>query len=147
MNQISLEVRIISDNESLLIDGIEFTNAILIKLMIDGVLSNKLKHMEVSLVVHSELLRSLSGSGRYLIFTAASGIADDGGWDGVDVEIDENLVVWDFEVENIKHHFEFDFFQYEKELQELEKSVVALSSKFDLEPTEIFFPEEWETIA
>lgn len=143
MNQLSLNARIIKNDEQLIIDGIEFSNAILIALNIDGVPSEKMNYLDVVLVFFSELIRSLSGSGRYLIFTSASGIADEGGWEGVQVNFVRDLVVWDFEVENEVYYFEFDSQQYEREIRSMEHMLVALTQQFELEPAEVFFPETW----
>jgi len=144
MNNISLTAKTILDKEFLIIDGIEFANAVIIQLAIDCVLVTELKNMEISLVVFPELIDSLSGNGRYLIFTSASGIADEGGWAGVDVKYKGNVVEWDFEIEGISYHFEFNFLQYERELCDMKKTLKDLINKFDLEPTEFFLPEEWE---
>lgn len=144
MNQLSLNAIIIRNGEQSIIDSIEFTNAILVKLIIDNCPIEKLKYLDVALVVFSELLRSLSGSGCYLIFTSASGIADDGGWEGVEVNFEGDRVAWNFEVEDETYHFEFDAQQYEREIRSLEKKLAALTQDFELEPTEVFFPEAWD---
>ena len=146
MNQLSLNARTIKNDEQLIIDGIEFSHAILIALIIDSIPSEKMKYLDIALVLFSELVRSLSGNGCYLIFTSASGIADEGGWEGVQVEFDGDRVVWDFEVEDETYHFEFDSQQYEREIRSLESKLVALTKEFDLEPAEVFFPETWESI-
>lgn len=144
MNQLTLKARTISDGDKLVIDGIEFNNAILIRLMIDGLPSEKLKYLELAVVVFSELVRSLTGSGRYLIFTSASGIADEGGWEGVDVKFEGDRVVWDFEVEDMTYHFEFHSQEYEREIRWLEDELAGLTEEFELEPSELFFPESWD---
>ncbi len=144
MNQLSLNARIIKNDEQLIIDGIEFSNAILIALNIDSLPSEKMNYLDVALVFFSELVRSLSGSGRYLIFTSVSGIADEGGWEGVQVNFVRDRVVWDFEVENEVYYFEFDSQQYEREIRSMEHKLVALTQQFELEPAEVFFPETWD---
>ena len=143
MNQLLLDTRLIKDGEKLIIDGIEFTDSILVKLIIDNVPCEKMEYLDIALVVFSELVRSLSGSGCYLIFTSASGIADDGGWEGVKVNFDDNRVVWDFETEDKNYHFEFDSHQYEREIKSFEKELAVLTQDVELEPTEIFYPETW----
>lgn len=144
MSQLSLNLRTIKSGEQLIIDGIEFTNAVLVTLIIDSLPIDKMKYLDVALVVFSELIRSLSGSGCYMIFTSASGIADDGGWEGVEVNYEGNRVTWDFEVEDEVYHFEFDSQQYEKEIRALEVELAALTEKFELEPAEVYFPESWD---
>lgn len=144
MNQLSLNANIIRKNEQLIIDGIEFSRAILIELIIDSLPSGKMKYLDIALVCLSELVRSLSGTGCYLIFTSASGIADEGGWEGVQVKFDGDRVVWNFEVEDETYHFEFDAKEYEREIRSMENKLVALTKEFELEPAEVFFPETWD---
>lgn len=144
MNQLSLNARTIENDEQLIIDGIEFSSAILVELIIDSLPSEKMKYLDIALVFFSELVRSLSGSGCYLIFTSASGIADEGGWEGVQVKFDGDRVVWDFDVEDESYHFEFDSQQYEREIRSMENKLVTLTKEFELEPTEVFFPETWQ---
>lgn len=146
MNRLSLNTKIITADERLVIDGIEFNNAVLIKLSIDDVSSEKLGNLDSALVVFSELQKSLSGSGCYLIFTSASGIADDGGWEGVDVNFSSDKVNWDFIVEDSSYHYEFDFQEYEREILSLSKELSRLRTKYEVEPTEVFFPESWDEI-
>ena len=50
MNQLSLNARIIKNDEQLIIDGIEFSNAILIALNIDSLPSEKMNYLDVALV-------------------------------------------------------------------------------------------------
>lgn len=144
MNKIELNIKIISDADSVTIDGIEFVNAILVKLLIDGLPIEQYKFMDVVLVVFSELLRSLCGNGVYLIFTSASGVADDGGWEGVTVIFENNVVKWNFEAEGKKYHFEFEVDQYKNAIKELERKISSISDSFILEPSEVFFPENWD---
>jgi len=145
MNRFELNIQKILNEESLTIDGIEFTKAILVRLLIDGLHIEKLKFLEVALVVFSELLKSLSGNGLYLIFTSASGVADDGGWEGVTVRFDHEVVYWDFDVEDESYHFEFERSQYDYAIRKLVREIALVSNevKVELEPADIFFPESW----
>jgi hypothetical protein len=106
--------------------------------------SRKVEHLDSSLVVFPELMRSLSGSGKYLIFTSASGIADEGGWEGVDVKFERNIVTWSFEVEDMQYGFNFDGIEYEMEIRKMEQELKILTKTFELEPSAVFLPESWE---
>ncbi|WP_330924929.1 hypothetical protein [Candidatus Sororendozoicomonas aggregata] len=142
MNEISLSAIKINDNKKVVIDGVEFNRGVLVDLKIDNRCCRYFEHMEHSVVVLRELVRSLSGNGCYLIFTSASGIADDGGWEGVTVTYMNDVVNWDFEIEDIEYHYEFDLQQYKKQIMSLELSLEKVIN--EVEPTEIYFPESWE---
>lgn len=144
MNRFELKLQTLLGGDSLSIDGIDFTKAILVKLLIDNLAIEKFRFMDVALVVFSELIKSLSGNGCYLIFTSASGIADDGGWEGVSVKSDGVIVYWDFEVEDENYHFEFELSQYEGAIRRLEREIALNSNGLELEPAEVFFPEGWD---
>jgi hypothetical protein len=144
MNNFEIKLRHISSNDKYVVDGLEFNNAVFIKLLIDGKPIESYKFLDVALVVFGELVRSLSGDGWYLIFTSASGIADDGGWEGVEVRYDNGTVVWKFEVEDEIYRFDFHESEYRDAIHELEKKINMLPADLRLEPTEIFFPESWD---
>lgn len=144
MNQISLKITELTSDKFVLVDGVKISESILISLIIDGRCHRSLKYMDVSLVVFSELVRSLSGDGRYLIFTSACGVADEGGWEGVKVKFIEDRVDWNFHVEDAEYHFEFDLVKYEKEIRKYQKILATSKQKLELEPSQVFFPESWD---
>jgi len=144
MNRLFLKTIVVPAGKQLIIDGIEFTNSILLELNINDFSCRKVEHLDSALVVFPELMRSLSGSGRYLIFTSASGIADEGGWEGVDVKFERNIVTWNFEIEDIHYGFSFDEIEYEMEIRKIEQELKILTKTFELEPSAVFFPESWE---
>lgn len=144
MHKFKLHLEHILKEEMLSIDGLDFSNALLVRVLIDNTPISKFKFLKDALVVFPELLKSLSESGLYLIFTSASGIADDGGWEGVAVSHQNNIIKWDFEVENENYHFEFDKNQYEKAIKEMEIEITNSSSDLELEPMGVFFPESWD---
>ncbi len=144
MNSFELQLQKILGDNNYMLDGIEFNHAILVNLFIDSLMFRKFKFLDVSLIVFSELLRSLAGNGLYLIFTSASGIADDGGWDGVLVSFNDEIVSWEFEVEDEKYHFEFNRLKYEEAILNVNVELDNISKELELEPTEIFFPESWD---
>jgi len=146
MNKFKLHLERILKEEILSIDGLDFSNALLVRVLIDDIPISKFKSLEDALVVFPELLKSLSESGLYLIFTSASGIADDGGWEGVAVSHKNGIINWDFEVENENYHFEFDKNQYKRTIKEMEMEIETTNSTSDLElePVGVFFPESWD---
>lgn len=145
MNIIELNLHHVANDDSLMIDGILFRNAAFVRLLIDGNESTTYKYLDVSLIVFSELVRSLTCNGCYLIFTSASGIADDGGWEGVKVNYNNNgTVSWEFIIEDKKYYFEFPECEYRNAIQALEKKINNLPEDIKLEPTEVFFPESWD---
>ncbi|SCC90888.1 hypothetical protein SCG7109_BN_00040 [Chlamydiales bacterium SCGC AG-110-M15] len=143
MNKINLSLKILTPQEVKQVDGIEFSNSALVELFIDDKFIGHFKYLDIALIVFSELRRSLSGNGHYLIFTSASGIADDGGWDGVNVLYKDDSVSWSFRVDSTSYKFEFNESQYRNEIIKLEREVVNLSPAIELEPSAIFFPESW----
>lgn len=146
MNKFKLRLEHILKEEILSIDGLDFSNTLLVRALIDDMPISKFKFLEDALVVFPELLKSLSESGLYLIFTSVSGIADDGGWEGVSVSHKNGIIYWDFEVENETYHFEFDKNQYRKIIKDMEMEIETTNSSSDLElePTGVFFPESWD---
>jgi len=80
----------------------------------------------------------------FLIFTSASGIADEGGWGGVDVKFDDDSVTWSFLAGDEKYHFVFSRDNYIRAISSLEQKVDALPNNLVIEPEHVFFPEEWE---
>ena len=141
MNKFGLKVVDSSVSEGIIIiDGYKFINASLIELTIDNISSWTHPDLRDGIVVLSELLNSLKGDGRYLIFTSVTGIADDGGWDGVRVSYDENIVTWILYIENKKLIFNFDRKQYHNEIIR----VNTQQPTFPLEPINIFLPEIWD---
>ncbi len=142
MNAIELKIEKMDSGK---IDGVQFVDAILLRVFIDDKSIHEDKHLDVALVVFDELRRSLSGKdGLYLIFTSASGIADDGGWEGVQIKSGENVISWDFLVENKKFHYEFNRSQYFKEIKRICSELENIDKDLELEPTELFYPESWE---
>lgn len=143
MNIIEFRTQTLDNGDRLFIGGIKFSNSLFIKIFIDNISVQELPLLNESLIVYSELLKSLEGSGLFLIFTSASGIADEGGWEGVTVRFEGKKVHWDFEVEDTKFHFEFEANQYKNAIRKLEGDIAINAGKLKLEPAEIFFPESW----
>ena len=140
MNQFVMYVDEYSDSRKLVKDGITFSNVCIIKIMIDGYDLDEREYFRDSLVYFDELKGSYKKSGRYLIFTCGNGIADDGGWEGVDVVVTDSLVKWSIELGYSIDHFTFDKKEYEQEINSVEKYLNRNSSLI-LEPSSVIFPE------
>ena len=95
------------------------------------------------MVFGEELMNSLKGSGRYLIFVNASGLADDGGWTGVDVQYEDNTVKWSFEVDDDSYLFCFNERNYRSEVKRISEEILQLPAEIVLEPSQVMFPEDW----
>ena len=121
-----------------IIDGIIFENAVFVKIIINSIKVNITKD---TLAIASELIQSSKGSGKYLIFTSISGIADELGWDYVNVTQKHNTINWYFEYENQIYNYNFSKIQYIDVIYNLEQKINNIPNKFHLEPSEVVFPE------
>ena len=121
-------------------DGLVFTSCAFIKIRIDGLDLMSASDFDSSALVFSELERSVGGSGRYLIFTCACGIAEDAGWTEIDVEHHHGTVCWSFEREG-SHAYEFDAEQYATEVGICRTRIQDLPSDIPLEPGAVVFPQ------
>ena len=61
--------------------NIKFNNCSYLQLLIDDIDIRLFDEFDDFLIVYSELYASAQNSGKFLIFTCACGVADDGGWD------------------------------------------------------------------
>jgi hypothetical protein len=144
INKLNLQVKVTAGNDVFTLDNIDFESSVLVEGSVDGSFFWNMTDLEDSLLVFSELEKSLQGSGKYLIFTAATGIADSGGWDGVNVTNNQISIVWDFNRDESEYHFEFELSQYRREILTLKEKLVDLAIKYTLEPSALIFPETWE---
>jgi hypothetical protein len=142
MDILLLDIDLIPQGSSRIIDGIEFESVALVVPSKECSLA-KIASLNDALVVLDELKNSLNGNGKYLIFTDASGIADDGGWVGVDVKYDEKFVYWDFFVGDEKFKLTFDSDSYRSEIEKILVRIANLPSEIELEPSQVVFPEDW----
>lgn len=144
-NRCSFSVKDISGQH---IDGMTFERAVVVSMQIDGQsLASVLGLDETeAVVVYSELLRSRSEEGTYLIFCGLSGIADDYGWDGVDIAWCEGHVRWMFINQHDSHiSWQFEERQYMAAIEEIEGQILLLPDAVSVKPIHIIFPESWET--
>lgn len=121
-----------------IIDGISFSNVGIIRCWIDGEALDDLVDFSGSLMYFEELEASKLASGRYLIFTCACGIAEDGGWDGVIVNHTADVVEWEIAAGSKTYFYEFDKNQYFDQIALLKKSINL--SLLPMEPNNVIFP-------
>lgn len=144
MNKIEMNVRVLDSKQFLVIDNIEFTNALLIEIAIDGQQLRTQKYFSDSLIVYPELIKSCDNSGKYLIFTTAIGVADAGGWEGVNVDIVSDLYIkWDFVIDDQQYSYCFDKADYLSEIEKLKKTINQQNNNLELEPLWVSYPESW----
>lgn len=139
MNNFDLNLINATDINPIVIDNYEFKNASLIKLSIDDKPTWQFPEFDEAIIVLSELVRSLNGDGTYLIFTSVTGIADEGGWEGVNIAFKNNSVLWTIEIDGSNLVYEFDAIQYRSEIMK----VVEAKKDYPLEPTSLYLPEHW----
>lgn len=95
MNTLSLSVDSYEEDAPLLLQGIRFAGVSIVSALIDGdTLAEINPELDGVLIVFDELQASTQASGRYLIFTCACGVAECGGWDGIDVTIKGAVIHW-----------------------------------------------------
>lgn len=143
MNHIQFILERVGD-ASILRDDISFKNMAFINPIVDGKSLFDKEDFVDSFMVYDELIRSSQASGKYLLFTCACGVADDGGWDGVQVVIDATRISWEIKRDPHMATLSFDVSQFNSELENLSKEVNRLDSNYSLEPIHVVFPEEWK---
>lgn len=141
MNIIQFQLETV-ENGQIIRDGIEFENISFIKPIIDGKSIFETEDFIDSFVVYDELVETLGDRTKYLIFTCACGVADDGGWNGVAVVKSSQTIIW-----KVKKYFDtieyiFDLNNYRSELYKLKNEIESLKPT-NLEPMYVTFPEEW----
>ncbi|MBA3682066.1 MAG: hypothetical protein H0W73_13040 [Bacteroidetes bacterium] len=142
MNKIQFKLEIVAD-VPIVRDAISFSNIAFINPIVDGKSLFESEDFADSFMFYEELIKSSKDSGKYLLFTCACGVADDGGWNGVNVEKNDAGVNWEIDRNTHIIKFTFDGNQFESELKKLISEVNNLSQGFSLEPTHVNFPEEW----
>lgn len=144
MNEIKLSLYVMNNGETLIVDGIDFKSAAFIKIDFKPTQKNIKDDLDDSLLVFSELLKSLDKDGSYLIFTSASGIADDGGWSGVRVEHKNDSILWEFFAGENFYKIELEKKTYIEQINRINREIALLPKNILLEPSQVFYPEEWE---
>ncbi|WP_419813118.1 hypothetical protein [Bacterioplanoides sp.] len=141
INSISLYVDEYSGSSTLLKDGVTFKDVYVIKILIDGYELDREEEFEDSLIYFEELKRSSLCDGKYLIFTCACGIADDGGWEGVSVKSEGDVVKWFLDVGDECKKFSFLKEEYCREIDSL-KVFFESNKDLTLEPSVVVFPDK-----
>ncbi len=140
-NSIVIYIEEYRKGSELIKHGICFNNSLLIKILIDGESIDELDGFEDAFVVFEELLESTKSSGKYLIFTCACGIAEDGGWEGVIVIVDETEVTWEFELGDKNYQFKFGKKEYVSQVQSI--LIPLKETELQVEPASVIFPENF----
>lgn len=135
MNDIEVMPREIAYFES---EGIEFRNRTFIEVKIDDWPIIKMNAFAGSVIFWPELLKSSEKTGKYLIFTCICGVADDSGWEVINVIHSDNQISWVFE-RNGEHKYHFDKRKYIHQIRECEKRLKLSEYPLDLESA--IFPE------
>jgi len=133
---------ILRQHTSVIRNGITFTNIATIDLLIDDIdMLNTNDAFTQALLYFPELERSSEKNGKYLLFTCACGVADDGSWEGVAVTIDQDIVSWKFIGIGLQFHFTTN--QYRNEISKIRQQLDGLDRETTLEPSHVDFPEHW----
>jgi hypothetical protein len=140
MNSLCLSVNVISSEVGLEMDGIKFSMCAFVTPVIDGLNLLREPDFDGSSLFFDELERSLDGSGKYLIFTCACGIAEDAGWSYVNVLHENETVTWKIDHGPSLLEFKFAHQQYKAEIESCRMKIERLSPKITLEPTDVVFP-------
>ncbi|MCP3926223.1 MAG: hypothetical protein GY714_26965 [Desulfobacterales bacterium] len=135
MNKITINQKEIKFYEE---EGIVFSNKIFIEIQIDELHFKEMNAFEGGAIYFHELKKSAKKTGEYLIFTCICGIADDAGWDKINVVHSKNEIYWEFE-RNGSQKFKFDRIEYIEQVIKCEKLLNL--SKFYLAIENVVFPE------
>lgn len=142
MNNLSLSVEILAPGVVRVIDRINFSQAAFIVPAANSDIDALLKISE-GLIVADELIRSLDGAGRYLIFTSASGIAGESGWEGVELSYLNEQVSWLLEYNDTQYRWFFQIDNYRSEIEKIKNDISNIPQEVKLEPSQVIFPEDW----
>lgn len=140
MNQLKLELDILKGKDWMEYENITYSNCAFIRLVVDG--DNLITKTEdrKGVIVWDEIKKTINDSGQYLILTCVCGIADDAGFDLVDVQRKVNSITWKFSDES-NWYWEFPKEEYDAEIKKIEKEITEMDINFTLEPENVIFPE------
>lgn len=139
---LALDIKVVHEDERFLFDGIEFSTCAMVTLGEQCEL-HEIRELRDALVVPAELFASLASSGTYLVFTSASGIADVGGYGGVEVTHEGDRIRWHIAIENGVAKIEFDRERYGKEIERVRTILSQLPPHIEVEPLQVVYPERW----
>ncbi len=143
-NKLHLKLKIIDKKYPVYIDHVKFINCAIIEFEITNHTKLFDDWEDRSLLVFSELRKTKYDDGCFLIFTASSGIADELDWRGINLSHEKDNIIWKFRFNLKDYYFCFDKSEYITEIKNMEKKLKDLFKGIKLEPTQVFFPEEWE---
>ena len=135
MDQLVIDTLILTDKE---IHGIRFHNETLINLIINGTAIDQFKFFGDGTVYWPELKASAQEAGSYLIFTCHCGIADDAGWEKINVTHTDGKIIWSFN-RNGKQTFGFNANAYKDAIRECESRLDL--NRYPLAIKDAIFPE------
>lgn len=140
MNKLKLELDILRGKDRMEYESIIYSNCAFIRLVIDGVNLITSTEDRKGVIVWEEIRKTVNDSGQYLILTCVCGIADDAGFDLVEVERKENSVSWKFNDES-NWNWEFPIDEYDEEINRVGKEINEMEINITLEPDNVIFPE------
>ncbi|MCW7494829.1 hypothetical protein ND861_19365 [Leptospira sp. 2 VSF19] len=120
-NKLRLELLVIKENEIYELDGLKFSNSIFLRPIIDEQDILNYEEFLGSVIVLNQLVQSTNNSGKYLIFTCACGIADDSGWELVNVTKTEDSLFWKFTRNNRQYSYKFELSEYIDQIKLIQK--------------------------
>lgn len=138
MNTIRLELENVVGRQWIR-DGIVFEDIAIVRVFVDEEDLLETPDFDGALVYFDELKRSMSERGNYLIFTCACGIAEDGGWEGVAVEMTETTVGWHLEAATRALDYCFERAAYASAIETMVTRIGT--GTLPLEPRAVVFPE------
>ena len=139
VNTIKINVLTLDNGDPIVLDGIRFSACSYIDILIDGINPRSFEDFEDMLIVFPELERSAVKEGKYLIFTCACGVADDGGWDYVNVKRYDDCIEWAL-TRNKEYRYKFDRIQYLSEVEKANREILKLADS-TLIPENFINPE------
>lgn len=142
LKSFSCSLEEVPPTRSIVIDGIRFSGVCLIRLDVGGTPLAMAPGFEDSLVVYNELRASASKSGQYLVFTSASGIADDAGWDRIRVDHLDGAIIWKLDRDDQSIRYDFDPIEYRAAIDALGREIAGARQRgLQLEPANVIPPE------
>ena len=133
-------MNILRENEQIEFEGIVFTNCAFIDFLIDDRNPFDNTKEKKGFIVWDELKKTTVNSGHYLILTCVCGIADDAGFDLIEVKRTDNSVSWKF-MDESNWNWKFKKENYDSEIEHLEKEIDNIENTLTLEPEYVIFPE------
>lgn len=141
-NSLDLRLNTVRHPAKITVGDMGFSNSKFIEMKIDDMsVINGDYIFDNTLVYWDELFKSSIESGRYLIFTSANGIADEGGWDYVDVHHIKDEIEWLIVKDGKSIKFSFNTNEYINNINSLKNQIKKSDDKLPLEPVHIIFPE------